>query len=199
MAATKKLTEKQECFVEQYLIDLNATQAAIRAGYSERTAEQQGSRLLGNVKVAKEIAKAKAARSERTEITQDRVLEELARIAFSDLRRVLSNRGALIDVHDWDDDTAGAISSVEVVTKLGGEVDEDGNPIVDHVHKLKVWDKNAALEKLGKHLGMFKDRVQLSGDPDQPIKTEVVGGREKIEQFLDGIAERSAATGQTES
>ena len=149
------LTAKQGRFVAEYLIDLNATQAAIRAGYSEKTANEQGSRLLANVKIASAVAEAQAKRSQRTEITQDRVLAELAKIGFSDLRRVLTPMGGLIDAQDWDDDFAGAVASVEVVRRTSGEYDEDGKPIMDHVHKIKTWDKLGALEKIGKHLGMF--------------------------------------------
>src|SRR6478736_4951624 len=84
------LNDRQRRFVEQYLVDLNATQAAIRAGYSAATASEQASRLLANVKVAAAIAEAQAARSRRTEVTADRVVLELARVAFGDPRRVLS-------------------------------------------------------------------------------------------------------------
>lgn len=151
------LSAKQARFVEEYLLDLNATQAAIRAGYSRKTAEQQGPRLLGNVGVAAAIAAAQAARSKRTEITQDRVLAELAKIGFSDLRKTMTKGGSLMDPQAWDDETAGAIAAIEVVTRPSGDVDEDGNRAVEHVHKIKAWDKLSALEKLGKHLGMFKD------------------------------------------
>jgi phage terminase small subunit len=88
-----ELTARQQRFVEEYLIDLNATQAAIRAGYSEKTAQVQSSRLLSNVMVAAAIAEAQSARSERTEITQDMVVRELAKIGFSDLRKVLTKDG----------------------------------------------------------------------------------------------------------
>ena len=138
----------------EYLIDLNATQAAIRAGYSEKTAAEQASRLLTNVKIAAAIAEAQAKRSQRTGITQDRVLAELAKIGFFDLRKTFTQGGALIDPLSWDDETAGAIAALEVVSRPG-ELDDEGNRTVEHVHKIKAWDKLAALEKLGKHLGMF--------------------------------------------
>lgn len=159
------LTAKQERFVAEYLIDLNATQAAIRAGYSEKTANEQGSRLLANVKIAAAVAEAQAKRSKRTEITQDMVLAELAKIGFSDLRKVLTATGNLSGPHDWDDNTAGAIASVEIVTRPGG-VDENGEREVEHVAKIKTWDKLSALEKLGKHLGMFGG--EGAGDVDAP-------------------------------
>lgn len=154
------LTAKQERFVAEYLIDLNATQAAIRAGYSEKTADKQGSQLLGKTSIKAAISEAQAKRSERTEITQDRVLAELAKIGFSDLRKVLTKTGNLAGPDDWDDETAGAIASMEIITRSGG-VNGEGEREVEHVAKIKTWDKLSALEKLGKHLGMF------SGDAPQ--------------------------------
>ena len=85
-----KLTAKQKRFRDEYLIDLNATQAAIRAGYSSKTANEQGARLLANVSVQEAIAKATAERSKRTGISQDRVIQELARIAFVNPQNVIN-------------------------------------------------------------------------------------------------------------
>lgn len=158
------LTAKQQRFVEEYLVDLNATQAAIRAGYSEKTADKQGSQLLGKTSIAEAVRVAMDERSERTEITQDRVLAELAKVGFSDLRNVFTAAGAIIDVQDWDDETAGAISSLEVVRRNDGSKDEDGNHNIEYVHKIKVWDKVSALEKMGKHLGLFPTRIEGSGN-----------------------------------
>lgn len=162
--------EKQKRFAAEYLIDLNATQAAIRAGYSEKTAGQKGFDLLKKVEIQKLIQEGVEKRSERTEITQDQVVRELAKVAFSDLRKVLTASGGLVDTQDWDDDVAGFVSSVEVVKKPSGEFDEDGRPIIDHVHKIRAWDKMAALEKLGKHLGMFVDRSKIEHDVSDPMR-----------------------------
>lgn len=150
-----KLSAKQSRFIEEYLIDLNATQAAIRAGYSEKTAGSQAHDLLKKPEIAQEVQDAKRRRSEATGITQERVLKELARIGFSDVRKTLSSGGGLIDPQDWDDDTAAAISSLEVVTVHRGDEDEDGNKIPERVHKIRSWDKLSALEKLARHLGML--------------------------------------------
>lgn len=149
------LTAKQRRFVEEYLIDLNATQAAIRAGYSKKTAHSVGWENLQKPEIQAAVSEAQAKRTERTGITQDRVLEELAKVGFSDLRRVLTATGGLISPQDWDDETAGAIGSLEVVVRPSPEVDDDGNRGIEHVHKIKAWDKLSALEKIGKHLGMF--------------------------------------------
>ena len=170
---TKKLTEKQQRFVDEYIIDLNATQAAIRTGYSEKTSYSIGHEILKKPEIQEAIALANDKRAQRTEITADRVLQELAKIGFSDLRNVLTKNGHLIDPQDWDDDMAGAISSVEVVTThQRGEVSAD-TPI-EHTHKIKVWDKNSALEKMGKHLGMFVDRVDFTGAIDTKWSVEIV-------------------------
>ena len=90
-----KLTEKQQRFVDEYLIDLNATQAAIRAGYSAKTADVQGSRMLGNVKVQQAIAEAMAKRSKRTGVNQDRVVLELAKIAFVKMTDIVDSEGRI--------------------------------------------------------------------------------------------------------
>lgn len=186
------LTEKQRRFVEEYLVDLNATQASIRAGYSQKTAYSVGHENLSKPEIADAIAEAKAERSRRTQVTQDQVIRELARLGFSDLRKVMTKDGALLSPEEWDDDTAAAISSLEVVTVHKGDEDGEGRKVPERVHKIKVWDKNSALEKLGKHLGLYTDKLSIGGDPDNPIKTEEVGqGSAKLMAYLNGIAERS--------
>lgn len=155
------LNPKQQRFVDEYLIDLNATKAAERAGYSPKTAYSQAHDLLKKPEIQTAIDEGVKARAERTQITQDVVVRELARIGLSDIRKLMTPGGNLADIHDIDDDTARAVSSVEVVVKPTGGEDEDGNRAVEHVHKIKLWDKNSALEKLGKHLGMFIDRSEV--------------------------------------
>ena len=108
IAAAKKLTPKQKAFVSEYLIDLNATQAAIRAGYSPKTANEQGARLLANVSIAQTIQKAMQDREQRTEITQDRVLQEYARLAFYDPRKLFQPDGTPKPIEALDDDAAHA-------------------------------------------------------------------------------------------
>lgn len=153
MARNGKLTPKQERFVEEYLVDLNATQAAIRAGYSAKTANRIAQQLLTKLDIQQAVAKAQAKRSARTEITQDRVLKELARIAFLDPRKVFKwgPKGVtLLDSDKLSDDAAATISEVsESITESGGSI------------KGKVYDKQKALELLGKHLGMFTEKVQV--------------------------------------
>jgi phage terminase small subunit len=141
------MTPKQERFVKEYMIDLNATQAAIRAGYSEKTAEQQGYQLLQNTSVSAAVAKAMKKRGDKLEITADRVLLEMARLAFSDPRKLLKADGTFKAPSDWDDDTAASVASLEVSHLAGTSTIETS--------KIKVWDKNSALEKLAKHLDLY--------------------------------------------
>lgn len=151
----KELSPKQERFCEEYLIDLNGTQAAIRAGYSKKTANEQAARLLANVSIASKIDELRAAQSKRTLITADRVLTELAKIAFSDMRK-FSKWGpsgvSLIDSESLSDEDASCIAEVsETTSESGGSI------------KFKIHDKKAALELLGKHLKLFTDKVEHSG------------------------------------
>lgn len=149
------LNDKQHRFIEEYLIDLNATQAAIRAGYSEKTSRSIAQRLLTNVDIQNAISEAKKSRSKRTQITQDRVLQEFAKIGFSDIRNLFTEGGNLRPLSELDAETAAAISSVEVVTKNLG----DGE--VEYVHKIKMWDKVGSLTQMGRHLGMFVDKTEV--------------------------------------
>lgn len=146
-----KLTQKQKRFVAEYLCDLNATQAAIRAGYSQKTAARIGVELLNKTQVAEAIQKAMKRREKRTEVSQDRVVAELARVAFGDLRGAVTwgpGGVKLVDSQDLTDDEAAAIAEVsETVTKDGGST------------RIKRHDKVKALELLGRHLSMFADKV----------------------------------------
>lgn len=159
-----ELTAKQQEFCEQYMVDLNGTQAAIRAGYSEHTAKEIAYELLTKLHIKARVAELKAAQSDRTTITADKVLHEIARLAFSDLRRLMTPAGHLINPQDWDDDTAAAVSSVEVVTYTPRGEDKP----IEYTHKIKAWDKNSALEKLCKHLGLTKERLEHSSPGGGP-------------------------------
>ncbi len=147
------MTKKQKRFVEEYLIDLNATQAAIRAGYSPDSAKEIGSENLTKPNIAKAIDQAIAERSRRTGVNADRVVRELAKIAFVNAGEVVDLDTALLMDKISDDDMA-AIQSVKVKT-----FGEDGVE-----REVKLADKLKALELLGKHLGLFKDKVEINGN-----------------------------------
>ena len=141
-----KLTPKQMRFVDEWLIDFNGKQAAIRAGYSAKTAEVTAAKLLRNVKVQAEISRRQKDLQKRTEVSQDRVVKELARIAFVD--------ASVVCVTDFDkltDDQRAAIQGIKP-TNFGWEI--------------KLCDKIKALELLGRHIGMFTDKLEVKGAID---------------------------------
>ena len=152
MDENKELTDKQEQFCLEYLTDLNATQAAIRAGYSENTANEQGSRLLAKVNVQKRIAKLQAERAERLQIQQDDILRELASIAFASPAHYMdvvqddgTSRILVKPTAEWTEQQKAAVTSIKN-TPNGIEI--------------RLSDKVKALELLGKHLGMFTGKKE---------------------------------------
>ena len=167
MAKKAKLTEKQQRFVDEYLIDLNATQAAIRAGYSAKTADQQGSRMLANVKVQQAIAEAMAERSKRTGVNQDRVVLELAKIAFVKMTDIVNDEGEIRP--DATDDDLACIESVKYKRS-------DSDTGSSEEREVKIASKLKALELLGKHLGMWNDKLDVN--ITQPI---VISGEADLE------------------
>lgn len=163
----RNLTDKQQRFVEEYLTDLNATQAAIRAGYkatSKNSFEVIGYQLLQKSSVSERIQLAMAERSRRTGINQDRVIRELARIAFVNPQNVINSEDASVRADASEDDLA-CIQSVKVKT-----MDGDKGSSVER--EVRLADKMRALELLGKHLGMFKDKIELDADMDLNITVD---------------------------
>lgn len=224
-----KLTARQEAFVREYLIDLNATQAATRAGYSPKTANEQGARLLANVSVADAISRAKEARAERTEITADMVLQQWWKLATADPNGIVSHRRVCCrhchgtdHAYQWkaSEYQAAMVEADRVAKDTGKEPEypsEAGgygfNPTLEphadcpechgegrgEVHvvdtrkikgdakalyagakqtsqgiEVKLRDQDKALELVAKHLGMFKDEVNLGGN----VVIEVVQRRQ---------------------
>lgn len=161
-----KLTAKQEMFVQEYLIDLNATQAAIRSGYSTATAKDIGCENLAKPNIRARIDEALAERSKRTGVNQDRVILELARIGFFKPTAAINVNKAMVN-EDISDDDAAVIASVKVKEVSGDTFDSTEREI-------KFADKLKALELLGKHLGMFKDKVEVSVLDEQKSKLDSV-------------------------
>lgn len=166
------MTPKQLRFIGEYLTDLNATQAAIRAGYSRKRADAIGYENLRKPEIVAAISERMKDREQRTEVTQDKTLRELARIAFFDPRALFRSDGAPIPIAELDADTAAAIASFDV--GLDGSI------------KYRFCDKNSALDKLAKHLGMYEKHNQqknpLEGVPRDVLKT--------ISERLIGLATR---------
>lgn len=173
-AAHRPLTPKQQRFVDEYLIDLNATQAAIRAGYSEKTAEQQGYQLLQIPSVSAAIAAASQRVAKSTGLTTERVLQEAMRLAFFDMRKLVHPDGRPKALNELDDDTAAALQGLEVAVVGNAEVG------VGQVLKYKIADKNSAIERLFKHLGLF-DKDNRQRNPG-----------ESLNDFLNSLSARGS-------
>lgn len=125
--------------------------------------------------------------ADRAEVTIARVLDEMRKLGFSDLRKAFDQNGRLKRPEEWDDDFAASVASVEVVTRNIGEGE------VEHVHKIKVWDKNSALEKLAKHLGMFIERHEHTGKDGKAIEFADMTDAEKARRLAFALARAAHA------
>lgn len=159
------MTDAQKRFCDEYLIDLNATRA-YKVAYprckKDETANAASSRMLRNVKVQEYISKKQQEIEKRTEVTQDMVIKELAKIAFLDIRKLYTENGQLKNIADIDSETVGAISSLETLEEYDGY--GDNREKIGDTQKVKLLDKTKALELLGRHLGMFKEKVTIDGN-----------------------------------
>jgi phage terminase small subunit len=144
-------TTRRVVFVQAYMANgHNATQAAITAGFSAKTAYSQGQRLLKHVEVSGQLTEMAREAGNAAGLTVERVLEEVRRLSFSDPRKLFRKDGTPIPITELDDDTAAMISAIEV--------DADGR-----LTRIRLWDKNAALEKAMKHLGLYnRDNIRRS-------------------------------------
>jgi phage terminase small subunit len=176
----RKLTENQKRFVDEYLIDLNATRA-YKAAYKnvkkDETAAVNGSRLLRNAKVKKYLDERMKEREKRTEITQDMVLKELAKIGFEDIKDYLEYRTVKMVV-EYDPETEEPIIDYRQIIDVIDSKDVDTSVIQevsigkDGTFKFKLYDKQKALVDIGKHLGMFTDKMEVTGKDGGPIEIQ---------------------------
>ena len=159
---SRKLSAKQENFVEEYLVDLNATQAAIRAGYSAKTACEIGHENLRKPHIEAAIRERREQIAAETGITQERVLSEYARIAFLDPAKLFDKDGRLKNINDMDIDVRAAIAGIDAtITRIG---DGPGGELTT-LNKIKIANKLKALEDLSKHLGLFEKDNRQKIDP----------------------------------
>ena len=167
------LTPKQQRFVEEYLIDLNATQAAIRAGYSEKTANEIGAENLAKPSIAKAIQEALQERRERVQIDADYVLKRLVEIDQMDVLDIIDDDGNVKPLRDWPKIWRQYISNIETISMDDGE---------GWLKKIKWPDKVKNLELLGKHVsvGAFKDKIEHTGQ---------IQVKQQLNEILDEISE----------
>lgn len=175
------LNDQQKLFCDEYLIDFNGKQAAIRAKYSPRSAEMQASRLLAMPEISEYIKTRMKDREERTEITQDMVLSELAKIAFFDARKLFDDEGKPLAINLLDDATAASIVSLDVLEEHIGSGED--KIFLGYTKKYRLADKRAALVDIGKHLGMFIERKEV-GQPGDFDKLD----DDELEQSIEAAA-----------
>lgn len=175
-----KLSPKQERFIEEYLIDLNATQAAIRAGYSGKTAYRQGFENLRKPQIESALRERREQLAAKAGVTQERVVAEYAKLAFLDPAQFFDEKGNLLSVAQMPKDVAAALAGFEVVTKMVKTGEDQYEP--EHLKKIKFVDKKGALDSLARHLGLFeKDNKQQSGaDALKAISDEM---KEKLDDI----------------
>lgn len=175
-----RLTDRQRRFVEEYLVCLNATKAAITAGYSTRNASRIGPELLGKTWVAEAISAAMKGRSERTELTQDMVVDELRRLAFANMLDYITihqDGSVVVDLSKVNRDRGAAIQDVTVDECVEGRGKEAR--AVKRT-RFKLSDKARSLELLGRHLAMFTDNLKLNGElalrelSDEDLNTQLL-------------------------
>jgi hypothetical protein len=165
-----KLTAKQIRFVDEYLVDFNATQAAIRAGYSEKTANTIGAQNLAKLSIQAEISRRQKDLQRRTEVTQERVVKELARIAFANMADYLH-----VETQTRTKDDGTETTYQIVVLSETEDLSTDQRAALANVKQsvngveIKLHDKIKALELLGRHIGMFNDKLSLSGTDGGPL------------------------------
>jgi phage terminase small subunit len=195
MAGPMKLTPKQARFVQEYLIDLNAAQAAIRAGYSAKTARVIGHENLTKPDIAAAIKKAMAERAERTELTADWVVDELRKIAGANMADYMKANPAgdpYLDFSALTRDQTAALHEVTVEAYVDGR-GEDARD-VKRV-KFKLYDKRAALVDLGRHLGLFEIKHRIDGK----IGVEGSSAREIVTRLIARLSDAGTAGGGNSS
>ena len=181
------LSPRRQRFVEEWLADPNATQAAIRAGYSPRTAKQQGSRLLTNDDVKAAIQARQRALADQTDVSAETVVAELAGIAFADIGTYL----------DWSDDGVRITSRDDLpegASRAISEISEVVTAAGQRTVRLKLHSKPDALDKLGRVLGLFVDRLHVTGQVDRPLRHFTVDQLEKMLELAEATTLEGEAT-----
>jgi phage terminase small subunit len=192
--ARQQLRAKQQRFIDEYLVDLNATQAAIRAGYPRKTAGIIGFENLKKPNIAAAIQRAMDARAKRTEITADRVLREIACLGYSNVMHYhVDGSNNLVLSPDAPPEAMRAVSSIKRKTRIIPQ--KQGEPIVEHEIEFRLWDKNTALTNLGKHLKLFTDRLELIG----PVVDEIKRKAEEYGMTVDDVIAEATAIAEGRS
>lgn len=192
-AAYEALNDKQRAFVDEYLIDMIGTQAAIRAGYSKKSAHVQACDLLKHPKIQAALRHKMAEREKRTEITADAVLSEMAKIGFANLRdfvKIDSEGDARPDFLETTYEQWAALGEVTSEVYMEGQGD-DAQPVKRT--KIKLGDKKGALTELGRHLGLWTDKTEISGPGGKPVEMMVTAQESMAQKLNDLVTKRRIA------
>lgn len=183
-----KLTAKQQRFVEEVVVDWNFNKAAERAGYSARSAHNIGWQLMKQDKILDAIygpGGVLEKQQERTRITADQALKEMAKIAFADIRNAFDEDGNLLSIRDMPEDVAKAVASFKVFTNPRKDEDVQEETLTKSI---RCWDKTKALDQIGKHFNMFVERREHSGPDGEPIQHEhTVGLSPDAERLIEDL------------
>jgi phage terminase small subunit len=175
LRSSTKLSVRQQRFVEEYLVDFNGKQAAIRAGYAPHTADITGAQLLALPKVKARVDWAIANRVNRIQVRQDEVVRELLRLAMVDTSKAFDADGKLLPIQEWPEDVRRAIASFDVEERSSKE------GTVQTLRKVRFWSKPQALELLSRHLGMLRDK---SEDKPAAVFNLVINGIRTMQKEL---------------
>jgi len=173
--AEGRLTQRQDRFVVEYLRDLNATKAAIRAGYSARNADKIGSRLVGESRIAAIIAARQARRAKRADLTAERTLEEIRRLMTSDIGNYLDEDGKPVNIRNLPEDWRAPIERLKF--------DENGN-----IREIKLWSKTQAIHLAAMHLRLLVELREKRTDLEERIKAMTMVQRREFVIELIGKA-----------
>lgn len=157
---SQTLSDREKRFCEEYIIDLNGTQALLRVSnrMTRQSASTESSRLLKLDRIQKRLSELRAEQSKRTAVTADRVIAELARVAFFDLGSAYNDEGALLDVPEMPEDVRRALQGIKIFEEFG-----ENKKKIGETRELKPADKVRALELLGKHFKLFTDKHEHAG------------------------------------
>jgi len=168
------MTEAQKRFCDEYILDFNATRA-YRAAYpkckTDEAASAAGCRMLGNVNVQRYIQEQKEEMKEKINVTKEQVINQIARIAFGDIRKLYNENGGLKNIQDLDDDAAAIVAGIETTEEFDG-YGEDREQI-GYTKKVKIASKDKALDMLGKYFGIFKEKVEINSDKPFEVNINV--------------------------
>lgn len=148
-----ELNDKQKKFCNEYILDFNGTQAAIRAGYSAKTANEQAAQLLAKLSIQTYLTELKQKTAEESGITKKQLVDELAKIAFFDIRKIYNDDNSLINIKDFDDDSAASIAGIEIDEIYEFNPIKKQKELTGYTRKVKIQNKISAIERVSKMLG----------------------------------------------